>query len=312
MESQRVAHLSILFTFAMLVLLFSFGFQNYSRTEKAIIADLNQALQQTVLQNSGQWINKDTLQTYSRLVSIFGNPISIKSYNRNFAEALHLRVPKEETGIIMHLVNKQKKPKKSAPIRVEETTENYMASDTVIWMSAPINTPDVSLGEIGISFQGYANCSAKVIFSLADKTIPFIFLIIAFISATVSFYLYRSKKTKSQPSSFQEKNIAYGNLVLSCDKACFYKEDNEKLKLTPQQYTLMEMFFLSPVHVLSRSEIGETLWPGKANADETLNTLMRRLRPLIEEHSNLKITTDRGRAYILEMKETTERNLQAG
>lgn len=237
-------------------------------------------------------------------------PISIKSYNRNFAEALHLHVPKEETGIIMHLVNKQKKPKKSAPIRVEETTENYLASDTVIWMSAPVNTPDVSSGEIGISFQGYANCPAGVIFALADKTLPFIFLIIAFISATVSFYLYRSKKTKSQPGSFQEKNIAYGNLVLSCDKACFYKEDNEKFKLTPQQYRLMEMFFLSPVHVVSRSEIGETLWPG--NADETLNTLMRRLRPLIEENSNLKITTDRGRAYILEMKETTDSNLQVG
>lgn len=78
----------------------------------------------------------------------------------------------------------------------------------------------------------------------------------------------------------------------------------EKLKLTPQQYALMEMFFLSPTHILNRSDICESLWPGKINADETLNTLIRRLRPLVEENSNLKITTDRGRAYVLEIKKS--------
>lgn len=302
MESLRAARLSILFTLAMLILSFSFGFHTYSKTEKAIITDLNQALQQTVLQNSGQWINEDTLRSYSHLVSIFGNPISIKSYNRNFAEALSLRLSKEETGIIMHLVSKKKKPKEAAPVMTKEITQNYLTSDTVIWMPTPINTPSVSSGEIGISFQGYANCSTKNILALADKTIPLIFLLIAFISALVSVYLYRTNKTSLKPVSIEDKNIAYGNLVLSCDKACFYKDNNEKLKLTPQQYVLMEMFFLSPVHILSRTEICETLWPGKANADETLNTLTRRLRPLIEENSNLKITTDRGRAYVLEIK----------
>ena len=64
----------------------------------------------------------------------------------------------------------------------------------------------------------------------------------------------------------------------------------------------MEMFYLSSTHILARTEICETLWPGKINADETLNTLIRRLRPLIEENTNLKITTDRGRAYILELQ----------
>lgn len=62
----------------------------------------------------------------------------------------------------------------------------------------------------------------------------------------------------------------------------------------------MEMFFLAPAHILTRAEICEVLWPGKINVDETLNTLVRRLRGLIETKTNLKITTDRGRAYILE------------
>lgn len=101
------------------------------------------------------------------------------------------------------------------------------------------------------------------------------------------------------------KTISFGNLNLSCETASFYKENEEKLKLTPQQYALMEMFFLSPTHILNRSDICESLWPGKINADETLNTLIRRLRPLVEENSNLKITTDRGRAYVLEIKRAT-------
>ncbi len=48
----------------------------------------------------------------------------------------------------------------------------------------------------------------------------------------------------------------------------------------------------------------QSIHPGKINADETLNTLIRRLRPLVEENSNLKITTDRGRAYALEIKKS--------
>lgn len=303
MESQKVERLSVLFTFTMLALSFCFGFNNYSRAEKAIIADLNQALQQTILANSSQWINNDSLQTYSKLSSLFGNPISIKSYNKDFYKALNLPLQEESTGVIVHVVNKKKKENESPSInRSKDLSENFLASDTVIWMSAPADIPNLPELEIGISFQGYANCSALAIFAQTDKTASAILLAIALFFAGLAIYLRHSAK-KQEPEN-TDNSIAYGNLILSCDKASFYKEDQEKLKLTPQQYTLMEMFFLSPVHMLTRTEICDTLWPGKVNADETLNTLTRRLRPLIEENTNLKITTDRGRAYILEVKET--------
>lgn len=68
------------------------------------------------------------------------------------------------------------------------------------------------------------------------------------------------------------------------------------------QYTLMEMFYLSSSHLLFKSDICQSLWPGKDNADETLYTLIRRLKPIVEDNSNLRITTDRGRAYGLEIK----------
>lgn len=69
------------------------------------------------------------------------------------------------------------------------------------------------------------------------------------------------------------------------------------------QYALMEMFYLSPSHQLARHDICQALWPGKENADETLYTLIRRLKPIIENNSNLRINTDRGRSYGLEINE---------
>ena len=61
----------------------------------------------------------------------------------------------------------------------------------------------------------------------------------------------------------------------------------------------MEMFFHSESHQLSKTEICDALWPKKDDANDTLYTLIRRLKPIIEEHSELKIESDRGRAYEL-------------
>ena len=68
------------------------------------------------------------------------------------------------------------------------------------------------------------------------------------------------------------------------------------------QHQLMEMFFLSPTHSLTKSEICAALWPKKPDASETLYTLIKRLKPVIEQHSDLKIESDRGKAYELKIK----------
>ena len=302
MNTRLAANLSVLFTACMLVLSFSFGFHNYSEAQKAIVSDLNQALQQTIMQNSELWMNQDTLKTYSRLSAVFGNPVSIESYNKDFAEALKLEQLKDKSGIIVHVKNKKAidKPVTDAtPGKYQ--TKNYLASDTIIWLSANLNLPESSLEDLGISFQGYVNYSASDVLALTDKKVPLLLLLFALLAGCLSWFLMRRKLAEAPVQ--KENLIAFGNLTFSCDKACFYKEDQEKLRLTPQQYKVMEMFYLTSSHILARTDICEALWPGKENADETLNTLIRRLRPLIEENSNLKITTDRGRAYQLEIKE---------
>lgn len=100
-----------------------------------------------------------------------------------------------------------------------------------------------------------------------------------------------------------ETLITLGNLSLSRRDDCFYNERRERLHLTPMQQALMEMFYLNDDHRLTKPHICRALWPGKDNADETLYTLIRRLNPIVEAHSNLHITSDRGRAYVLEVNE---------
>jgi DNA-binding response OmpR family regulator len=75
-----------------------------------------------------------------------------------------------------------------------------------------------------------------------------------------------------------------------------------KVKLTPMQQQLMEMLWKSSTHQLSKTEICNTLWPKKPDANETLYTLIRRLKPIIEQHSDLKIEADRGKSYGLTIK----------
>lgn len=239
---------------------------------------------------------------------MLGNPVCIESHNKDFADALRFASLKEKSGILIQILNKEEKTAFSAgPVAGKDKAEPYLASDTVLWMAGNLPAAYLQKTKIGLSFQGYVHCSFATVFELMNKSLPGLFFCLSLLLGGCHAYLcYSEKSGKWKPEVLSASGthmIAYGDMALSCDTSCFYKKDREKLKMTPQQYTVMEMFFRSPTHILTRAEICETLWPGKLNADETLNTLIRRLRPLVEENSNLKITTDRGRAYILEVTE---------
>ena len=92
----------------------------------------------------------------------------------------------------------------------------------------------------------------------------------------------------------------YGGLALQDGR--FINAKGSEVKLTPMQQQLMEMLWQSPSHQLSKAEICDALWPKKPDANETLYTLIRRLKPIIEEHSDLKIESDRGKAYGLKVR----------
>ena len=122
-------------------------------------------------------------------------------------------------------------------------------------------------------FHCYAQCSTATIFSMSEQRPAFALWTLAMLWAAFCFF-YRQRKIPLLTGLQQ-----YGGLNM--------------------QQQLMEMFFRSDTHLLTKTEICSTLWPKKEDASETLYTLIRRLKPIIEQHSDLKIESDRGRAYEL-------------
>ena len=145
-------------------------------------------------------------------------------------------------------------------------------------------------------FRCYAKCSAATIFSMSDQRPASVLWMMAVLWGF--FCLYRHRKTTFQPVGAS----CFGGLSFSESDQRFFDAQGQHVKLTPMQQQLMEMFFRSPSHLLTKSEICEALWPKKDDASETLYTLIRRLKPVIEQHSDLKIEADRGRAYELKIK----------
>jgi hypothetical protein len=139
-------------------------------------------------------------------------------------------------------------------------------------------------------FRPRPHCSMATIFALSDQRPA-----MALWTVTMLWGLFCLWKRRKQVPI----TCGYGGLVYSETDRRFFGLKGEQVKLTPMQQQLMEMFYMSPSHLLTKKEICDALWPKKEDASETLYTLIRRLKPIVEQHSNLKITSDRGRAYEL-------------
>ena len=148
----------------------------------------------------------------------------------------------------------------------------------------------------GREFKAYARCSEATIFSLSDQRLTAVLWSMTLLWA--AFCFYRRRHEMLQMAGM----LQYGGLCFAETEGTFYDAKGQRIKLTPMQQQLMEMFFRSEAHQLTKTEICDTLWPKKPDASETLYTLIRRLKPVIEQHSNLKIESDRGRAYELTIK----------
>ena len=148
----------------------------------------------------------------------------------------------------------------------------------------------------GREFKAYARCSEATIFSLSDQRLTAVLWSMTLLWA--AFCFYRRRHEMLQMAGMMQ----YGGLCFAETEGTFYDAKGQRIKLTPMQQQLMEMFFRSEAHQLTKTEICDALWPKKPDASETLYTLIRRLKPVIEQHSDLKIESDRGRAYELTIK----------
>lgn len=153
----------------------------------------------------------------------------------------------------------------------------------------------------GQKFKAYAHCSEATIFSLSDQRPAVVLWFITAFWAMFLWYRYLTKD-KDPMLALSSAGNSIGGLTLSETEGQFYAADGSRVQLTPMQHQLMTLFFQSPSHSLTKTDICDALWPKKPDASETLYTLIRRLRVVIGQHSDLKIESDRGKAYRLKIK----------
>ena len=132
--------------------------------------------------------------------------------------------------------------------------------------------------------------SMATILSLSDKRPSMILWSMALVWGFFCLYQYRRRVTLGM----------FGGLTLQ--EGRFVDAKGCVVKLTPMQQQLMELLWQSPTHQLPKTEICDALWPKKEDASETLYTLIKRLKPIIEQHSDLKIEVDRGKSYGLTIR----------
>lgn len=139
------------------------------------------------------------------------------------------------------------------------------------------------------------NCAMPVVFMLSDQraSASLLFLGLLWLLAS-SIYLRKNQ------SLLLQQELAYGGLFLR--DGIITTHLGSPIHLTPMQHELLEMFLSSESHTLTKQEICNRLWPKKPDAHDTLYTLIRRTRPILEAHTNLTFESDRGKSYSLVIK----------
>ena len=178
---------------------------------------------------------------------------------------------------------------------LEEQQSEVISADTIRVFNNYLQTEDLK-GKAVLAldtekgFQPRPQVSTATILALSDQRPSMVLWSMVVLWGIYCLYQHRRRVTMGM----------FGGLALQ--EGSFVDAKGCVVRLTPMQQQLMEMLWQSPSHKLSKTEICDALWPKKEDASETLYTLVRRLKPIIEEHSNLKIEVDRGRAYGLTIR----------
>ena len=150
-------------------------------------------------------------------------------------------------------------------------------------------------GRLETKLVAEANCSFATTFMMSDQKASGSLLIVAMLWLLGSLWYVRRNRPK-----LIVQGLSYGGIVYHNDK--FMTQSGEQIHLTPMQHSLLEMFITAETHTLSKQEICDRLWPKKPDANDTLYTLIRRIKPIIEAHSTLKIESGRGKSYGLKIR----------
>lgn len=256
------------------------GHHGYCTQRYYIAADLNNALALTLNDKSAEIITPDTIRAYRYMQSNSDGKVLFAVADRRFCSYLKNDNLKRNAYITFDIID--------GSYNSNKVHSSSVCSDTVI-------LDNEYCGET-IALRGYSTLSTAAIFKLSDQRFSTLLFVMALAWAAFSTIHIRRK---------QEDNFcveSYGGLLLSSVDGSFYTEDKTAIHFTPMQEQLMKMFIESPSHTLSKEEISSALWPKKEDANDTLYTLIRRIKPIIENNTNLCIVSDRSKGYTLKIK----------
>ena len=196
---------------------------------------------------------------------------------------------------------------KALALTLKEMPDDVISTDTIqcyrnhITIAELRDTASISIrtvrrkNRIETELVAESNCNFFTVFGMSEQKSSGGLLFIGILWLIGSLWYTR----KYNPISVTGE-LAYGGLIYSNEE--FTTTSGHKIRLTPMQYSLLHMFFTSTTHTLSKQEICDCLWPKKPDASDTLYTLIRRIKPIIEANSNLKIESNIGKSYSLEIK----------
>ena len=258
------------------------GNYNYRIAQNEITADLNQALAKLIEDNTVSVIPQDTIRAYKQLQETACGEVMIALSDERFRRYLKKLNVKESAYLTFYIVG-QDTP--HLPL-----SEQNIYSDTVLLKNK-------HSGEV-LALKGYSQLSSAAIFSMSDQRMSIAFMVAALLWGAFSFaYLRKNQQT-------EEISVTnFGGLSYSENEGRFYDATQLPIHFTPMQQQFMNLLWEAPSHTLSKKEICDALWPGKEDANDTLYTLVRRLKPVIEQHTDLKTTADRCGRYILKIKD---------
>lgn len=265
------------------------GTGNYIQTRSRMESDLNRALVLALAEKGQEWVTADTIRVCRQLQASSSDEVAMcfrdDCFDRN------LSIPElRGKSYVSFVVIPDGDDVRSALSDVDD-----LSGDTVLWKSGAARNSDVS-----IAFRGNASCSFATVFGCSDQKMPAAFALMALAWGTLSLFYMRRQHGLETVNSDRR---SLGSMSYDRAAKVFYGADNNRIRFTPMQFALMEMFFNAEGNALSKAEICDALWPGKDDASETLYTLIRRLKIVVEQNTNLSIEVERGRAYRLKLND---------
>lgn len=253
---------------------------SYHRMQKDIECDLDRALVITLHERQDKWLTPDTIQDYRSHLSI---------------------AFLKETSLLCYVIDDKRGLNRQ---NAEEDRVHRLASKTMTLNSHAV--------------RGYANCSFADVFGQSDQRLSLLLTLLSVLWLVFTTWHYRGRR-KAGVNDIDEVMLADNRCVaVGCVSntlgALSYLDDEDRffnhvsqqmVRFTPMQHQLMRMFFASKLHQISKQDICASLWPKKPDASETLYTLIRRIKPIVE-NNQLTIESERGMAYRL--RERTEKD----